>query len=117
VSEDIIARIDQALGCHWCGKPLKPDGPSPDFCKYDCQQAWHERRRTAQVATPGEIEAVAASSTSMASAAVADEALARLVAAEEAAGRGYAASLVIVDAAPCQRGWFSRWVDRIRGVR
>lgn len=43
MSEDIIVRIDEALGCQYCGKALRKDGPSPDFCGEPCQGAWRAR--------------------------------------------------------------------------
>ncbi|WP_157601709.1 hypothetical protein [Saccharomonospora halophila] len=40
---DIIAAIDEALGCHECGGPL--DGSvDQDFCSERCHRAWHGRR-------------------------------------------------------------------------
>ncbi len=40
---DIIATIDEALGCHECGGPL--DGSvDQDFCSERCHRAWHGRR-------------------------------------------------------------------------
>lgn len=44
MSEDIIARIDRAIGCQQCARALRPDGPSPDFCSEPCQRAWHSER-------------------------------------------------------------------------
>lgn len=37
---DILAAIDAAVGCQQCGGPLGPS-PSDDFCRQDCQDAWH----------------------------------------------------------------------------
>lgn len=40
---EIIAAIDEALGCHECGGPL--DGSvDHDFCSEPCHRAWHGRR-------------------------------------------------------------------------
>lgn len=52
--EDVIARIDQAVGCQLCGKPLRDNGPSPDFCKESCQEGWYAKRasRRPEAAVP-----------------------------------------------------------------
>lgn len=33
--------------CGGCGRALRPEGPSPDFCNADCQIKWHQRLTTA----------------------------------------------------------------------
>ncbi|WP_233345954.1 hypothetical protein [Saccharomonospora iraqiensis] len=40
---DIIAAIDEALGCHECGGPLE-GSVDHDFCSERCHRAWHGRR-------------------------------------------------------------------------
>lgn len=42
----ILGRIDAALGCQRCGRPLGPS-PSDDFCNQRCQEAWHAARTVA----------------------------------------------------------------------
>lgn len=37
---DILAAIDEVLGCQHCGGPLG-QSPSVDFCSDDCQRNWH----------------------------------------------------------------------------
>lgn len=43
--DDVIGRIDDALGCQaqGCDKTLD-DSPDDDFCSARCQQRWHEAR-------------------------------------------------------------------------
>jgi hypothetical protein len=58
LSNDIIARIDAAIGCRQCGGSLD-DSPSPDFCGEECQQTWHTARTEplpAPISAPGWIE-------------------------------------------------------------
>jgi hypothetical protein len=47
VNGDIVARIDAVIeavkGCQRCGRPLGVS-PSDDFCREECQQAWHAGR-------------------------------------------------------------------------
>jgi hypothetical protein len=43
VTPDIIAAIDQAVGCQHCGGSLQRS-VSDDFCGEGCQQAWHASR-------------------------------------------------------------------------
>lgn len=40
---DIIAAIDQAVGCQQCGNPLG-SSPSSDFCSEYCQRMWQASR-------------------------------------------------------------------------
>lgn len=42
---DIVAAIDQAIGCEQCGRPLD-DSPSDLWCSEGCQQAWQSARTT-----------------------------------------------------------------------
>lgn len=37
---DILGAIDAAVGCQACGGPLGKS-PSDDFCRPECQDAWH----------------------------------------------------------------------------
>lgn len=39
---DIVAAIDQAVGCHTCGGSLE-SSVSDLFCSEYCQAAWHAR--------------------------------------------------------------------------
>jgi len=58
LSDDIIARIDAAIGCRQCGGSLD-DSPSPDFCGEECQQTWHTARAEplpVPISAPGWIE-------------------------------------------------------------
>lgn len=41
MSDDILAKIDAAVGCHACGGLLADDSPSGDFCSAECQAEWH----------------------------------------------------------------------------
>lgn len=41
---DIIAAIDEATGCQYCGDLLDEGSPSGDFCSEDCQSGWHRAK-------------------------------------------------------------------------
>lgn len=41
MSDDILAKIDAAVGCHSCAGVLADDSPSGDFCSAECQTEWH----------------------------------------------------------------------------
>lgn len=41
MSDDILAKIDAAVGCHSCAGVLADDSPSGDFCSAECQAEWH----------------------------------------------------------------------------
>ena len=43
MSTDILAAIDQAVGCQHCGGKLD-NSPSQDFCSQSCQEHWHAAR-------------------------------------------------------------------------
>jgi hypothetical protein len=44
MTDDILDRIDAAVGCFTCQGVLAADSPSGDFCSAECQAEWHEGR-------------------------------------------------------------------------
>lgn len=42
---DVLAAIDAELTKCICGAPLRPNGPSLDYCSEDCQEEWQGRGR------------------------------------------------------------------------
>jgi hypothetical protein len=43
---DVLARITAELSKCICGDPLRPNGPSLDYCSEDCQEHWQDQQRT-----------------------------------------------------------------------
>lgn len=52
---DTLARIDEAVGprCAYCQGPLRPDGPSADFCSEACQNRWYYQQGGGQLPDGG----------------------------------------------------------------
>lgn len=81
MTEDILSRIEQAIGCQYqpCGKDLGPS-PSSDFCSELCQARWHAIRSSPLPPSKPAGRAALLQAPPV-----------------RPAGRGYSADLVIID--------------------
>lgn len=122
MTEDIIARIGQAVGCQYCGRGLREDGPSSDFCGEPCQMAW--RARLARPLPAPKVEGRAAllhdrpSRGYTADVVIVDEVTSLAEQAADSA-RGervaeFCEQVLDVELAPWQRGWLASWFRRHR---